>query len=620
MSTINNLIEEFQILRLRQNNTPQNTEIKEFLEKREWKYKNDINKMNLEIENIKNDIDIEIKMHIKDEILKHEIIYDDNSKKDNEGNIGPISDPIVYLKTKIPYFVDSIEQKTNLLLNLNIFKYRSISGDGNCFFRGVIFSFLENILLSNNIMLMKEFIILFDEKKNGTNPLKLNDNEYEKIENQRKQIIIILIIILDFMEKDNTTAYFFLIKAFLFEDYFDYGIIYFTRYLLCEYISENENKYYRKEDKDIEIGLLLPEKYIEDNNEQNNKYFFKIYYQEHLLKMDTFAESLEIYMVPYVFNCDLNIYTLNYYINNDQIELIEEVNNSLKCGINGANEINLLYNGIHYDIFYRQTFYEKYTALLNLFKNSVNSDIIINELKMKNELSKIYTNFLKKDDKKRFSISYIKNENDLLYEQIEKSKINIEEIIHQTKKNICLKCFKEIKNNKEYKQLPCGCILCNEKCFHDYLNKIKTEEKKEEEEEEEEEKAFDDGIYFEYIPYCRCGKVNRIKDIENIINGNKKNADNEKYKEIIQNHWKWKCMFHDLNFSRRYRYYRLIFEEKDPFTNKKLEHLVCFTCKKEKIDNNKDKKIKCDFCESEHIINKIKNVNEYNENESCLLL
>ena len=73
MSTINNLFEEFQILRLRQNNTPQNTEIKEFLEKREWKYKNDINKMNLEIENIKNDIDIEIKMHIKDEILKHDI-------------------------------------------------------------------------------------------------------------------------------------------------------------------------------------------------------------------------------------------------------------------------------------------------------------------------------------------------------------------------------------------------------------------------------------------------------------------------------------------------------------------------------------------------------------------
>jgi hypothetical protein len=110
-----------------------------------------------------------------------------------------------------------------------------------------------------------------------------------------------------------------------------------------------------------------------------------------------------------------------------------------------------------------------------------------------------------------------------------------------------------------------------------------------------------------------------------IINGDEENFNNEKYKEIIENHWKWKCMFHNESFNRRYRYYRLIFEEKDPFTKEHLEHLVCFTCKKEKIEKIEKKEgkktVKCDFCDGEHTIIDIKNVTEDNENESnCLIV
>ena len=66
-------------------------------------------------------------------------------------------------------------------------------------------------------------------------------------------------------DETNITAYKFFINAFLFEEYFDYGIIYYTRYLLCDYISENENKYYQP-DHEIELGLLLPKEYKADNN------------------------------------------------------------------------------------------------------------------------------------------------------------------------------------------------------------------------------------------------------------------------------------------------------------------------------------------------------------------
>ena len=36
-----------------------------------------------------------------------------------------------------------------------IYKFRNILGDGDCFYRGLIFYFLENIVLTNNIMHMK---------------------------------------------------------------------------------------------------------------------------------------------------------------------------------------------------------------------------------------------------------------------------------------------------------------------------------------------------------------------------------------------------------------------------------------------------------------------------------
>ena len=41
-------------------------------------------------------------------------------------------------------------------------KFRSVRGDGDCFYRSLIFEFLENAILSDHIMLMKEILILFN--------------------------------------------------------------------------------------------------------------------------------------------------------------------------------------------------------------------------------------------------------------------------------------------------------------------------------------------------------------------------------------------------------------------------------------------------------------------------
>ena len=100
------------------------------------------------------------------------------------------------------------------------------------------------------------------------------------------------------MENDVTKAYTTLLKAFLFSNDFDFGIIYFTRYLIYEYISANEDKIYSKENP-VEVGCLLPDQYIEDKRNKND-YFFENFYTLELMNPKTFAEKIVIYIAPFV--------------------------------------------------------------------------------------------------------------------------------------------------------------------------------------------------------------------------------------------------------------------------------------------------------------------------------
>ena len=74
------------------------------------------------------------------------------------------------------------------------------------------------------------------------------------------------------MENKYKDTYIVLLKVFLYCMDFDNGIIYFTRYLLFEYISSNENKIFSKQTQ-LDIGCLLPEEYIIDKGDKNEYLF-----------------------------------------------------------------------------------------------------------------------------------------------------------------------------------------------------------------------------------------------------------------------------------------------------------------------------------------------------------
>ena len=107
------------------------------------------------------------------------------------------------------------------------------------------------------------------------------------------------------MENDISKAYKILLKVFLFCKDFDTCLIFFTRYLIYEYISANEDKIYSKEYQ-VELGCLLPEDYVLDKGDKN-EYFFENFYTLQLMTPKTFAEKIILYVSPFVFNIKLNI-------------------------------------------------------------------------------------------------------------------------------------------------------------------------------------------------------------------------------------------------------------------------------------------------------------------------
>ena len=271
----------------------------------------------------------------------------------------------------------------------------------------------------------------------------------------------------------------------------------------------------------------------------------------------------------FVFNCVLNIRNLDYILDNNHVTQFIEINiETIKCGLENEVEINLLYSNQHYIIFYNKYYYRKFDKYLDIFYNI--RDTLINENENEN----------KKDEKN---------------------------------KNNCLMCTKNTQD-VFYRECPCKCRICTDKCLDEYI-KPKNNDK--------ETKEKINGQYYDHIKYCpKCNYENKKKDIKKIVIGEENTEDkdikNVNYWEIIENHWKWKCNLCENNesFNRRFRYYRLIFDEIDLFTHKKLEHLICFQCYHNKVKKNEN--IYCLYCEKEHSINCIKDVSEDNENEiSC---
>ena len=336
-----------------------------------------------------------------------------------------------------------IREKYNLL-GKYFYNYRNINGDGNCFYRAAMFRYIEILILTENIDMLKRFI--YDLVQSFESEEIKNRRVIKNIDVKPDLTLKILFLILKFLkQKDIVTAHQLLVKCISTCKKFDYCLILYFRYILYKYIKENENKIYMKSFP-VKIGNLLPSQYESNNGE----FLFNSFYEEYLLKIDTDAEKIIIYLTPFVLGIELDIVV--YDIIDEEIlqKFLWEGTSDIKI----KDVISLLNIKNHYEIIYTEGDNIKYKKIFELYETNIKS-IIINPFN-----KSLYPNLVnyELDDKSQSIIGNInlnfnkkENNNNNTNNNKQKNYINDNQInkndINNDKNILNAKTFNKKKNN-----------------------------------------------------------------------------------------------------------------------------------------------------------------------------
>ena len=123
-----------------------------------------------------------------------------------------------------------INDKYNLLKKY-IFNYRTVNGDGNCFYRAVMFRYLEILVLNKQIEYLQD--VTYDVY-NSFNSEELKSRLVIGNINLKPTLALkLLILIIELLKKGNVLlAHNILVKSFSCCRKFDYAIIFYFRYIL----------------------------------------------------------------------------------------------------------------------------------------------------------------------------------------------------------------------------------------------------------------------------------------------------------------------------------------------------------------------------------------------------
>ena len=164
-----------------------------------------------------------------------------------------------------------------------------------------MFRYFEIIILNKEIELLRNIIL---DMKNSFYSKEIMERKEIKLNTVFKPDLPlkIMFIILELITDNNIElAHLIFFKSLLICPIFDYGLIFYFRYIIYNYIRENEDKLYLK-NFPIKIGNLLPSKYETEDGE----FLFNSFYQNYLLKIHQ--------NVNYQLKKGLNyIYLISYY-------------------------------------------------------------------------------------------------------------------------------------------------------------------------------------------------------------------------------------------------------------------------------------------------------------------
>ena len=223
-----------------------------------------------------------------------------NNLKDCIGSIFPLT----YL-IESSYGIDKSKEneiyKKYKKLKDYINNFRTVCGDGNCFYRAVMFRYIEILILNKNVDYLKR--VIFDMKNSFESETLQNHLMIKENKVKPDLTYKIMLIILDFVTNNKINeAHQIFYKAINTCQKFDYSLILYLRYILHVYIKDNQNKTYLKSFP-VKIGNLLPAKYETTVGD----FLFKDFYDNYLLKFFTDAEKIIIYLTPFVLGVEIDV-------------------------------------------------------------------------------------------------------------------------------------------------------------------------------------------------------------------------------------------------------------------------------------------------------------------------
>lgn len=332
------------------------------------------------------------------QLLKEQITVDDsleniyndvmnfNCKGINEinyhlsvGCLMPLSSLIESSFNNDMLYIEDMNNKYNLFKQY-IYNYRPIKGDGNCFYRAVIFRYFEIIILNGKTDLLKNII--------NDMQISFNSNEVKSRTRIKVDTILngnlvlkILLIILDLMEEKRISdAHFFYVKSIIICPSFDYGLILYFRYIFYAYIKKNENKLYLP-NFPIKIGNLLPSKYETEKGE----FLFNKFYYCYLLSIFTDAEKIIVYLTPFVLGINLDIIIFD----DNEDEVIKNINFTGRPEYNFNDDKMFVLNiKGHYELLYSEKDNNKYKSIFKKYICNYIPNILVEENMVINEKTK----------------------------------------------------------------------------------------------------------------------------------------------------------------------------------------------------------------------------------------
>ena len=349
-----------------------------------------------------------------------------------------------------------------------ICNYRTINGDGNCFYRAVMFRYLEILILEEKLEYLQNLIF---DIVNSFNSKELKSRlVIRNLDIKPDLTFRILILIVDLLKNNmKEKAHQIMVKSFCTCKKFDYAIILYFRYILYDFIRQNENKVYLKSFP-VKIGNLLPSKY----ETEDGKFLFNDFYENYLLNFFTEAEKIIIYLTPFVLWTELDIVIYN----DNEEEILKKLKWEGNSEIKINSIISLLNRKNHYEIVYTLEDNENNKQIFSNYENHIKSVILfdLNESNNFNLLSSIKSINSKTEIKQNsiYKKKFSDNGNNIINQGLNNIDINQNNNIKcntQIKKNNYINEKKNLNEASDEKEIKNNIEINNNKNFNNIEQK-----------------------------------------------------------------------------------------------------------------------------------------------------